>query len=239
MTPRERRTFVLAAVLLLAASLVRWSFGPGRDPPLLPPDSAGVLDTLLAETAGAVADARRRAEPLATGERIDPNRAPAAELDRLPGVGPTVAGAIVEEREEGGGFASMEDIQRVRGIGPALARRMAPHLDLSHRPPSAGRGGAGHGAPLPVGYRRITDPAGKKGDFAPTVAGGRGAPLDLNRATSAELEELRGVGPALAERILALRRKKGTFRRVEELLQVPGIGPVTLERLELQVRAGP
>ena len=47
--------------------------------------------------------------------------------------------------------------------------------------------------------------------------------LNLNTATLAELETLPGVGPVLARRIVDFRQKKGGFRRVEELLVIPGI----------------
>jgi len=47
--------------------------------------------------------------------------------------------------------------------------------------------------------------------------------LNLNTATLMELETLPGVGPVLARRIMEFREKKGGFRRVEELLVIPGI----------------
>ena len=47
--------------------------------------------------------------------------------------------------------------------------------------------------------------------------------LNLNTATLRELETLPGVGPVLARRIIDFREKKGGFRRVEELLVIPGI----------------
>ncbi len=50
---------------------------------------------------------------------LDVNRATAAELDELPGVGPATAAAIVEHRDRNGPFASIEDLLDVRGIGPA------------------------------------------------------------------------------------------------------------------------
>lgn len=56
--------------------------------------------------------------------------------------------------------------------------------------------------------------------------------LDLNSATAAELEELPGIGPELARRIIAYREAHGPFRSVEELLNVPGIGPAILERIQ-------
>jgi competence protein ComEA len=50
---------------------------------------------------------------------ININTATAAELDALPGVGPTTAAAIVQDRAAHGPFRSVDDLGRVRGIGPA------------------------------------------------------------------------------------------------------------------------
>jgi competence protein ComEA len=47
--------------------------------------------------------------------------------------------------------------------------------------------------------------------------------LNLNTATVRELDALPGIGPALARKIVEFREKKGGFKRVEELLAVPGI----------------
>lgn len=55
--------------------------------------------------------------------------------------------------------------------------------------------------------------------------------IDVNRANRAELLQVPGLGPVLAERIEEHRRGKGPFQRVEQLTDVPGIGPATLERI--------
>ena len=47
--------------------------------------------------------------------------------------------------------------------------------------------------------------------------------INLNTATPKQLEALPGIGPALAKRIVAFREKRGRFKRVEELLAIPGI----------------
>ena len=47
--------------------------------------------------------------------------------------------------------------------------------------------------------------------------------LNLNTATPKQLESLPGIGPTLAKRIVEFRAKKGRFKRVEELLAIPGI----------------
>ncbi len=55
--------------------------------------------------------------------------------------------------------------------------------------------------------------------------------VDLNTADKAELLQLDGVGPAMADAILAHRRDRGPFQSVESLTDVHGIGPVTLDKL--------
>ena len=54
---------------------------------------------------------------LAEARQVDVNTADASQLERLPGVGPALARRIVEDREARGAFHSLEDLARVRGIG--------------------------------------------------------------------------------------------------------------------------
>jgi competence protein ComEA len=65
---------------------------------------------------------------------IDVDVASVEELDRLPGIGPALAARIVEDRERLGPFGSLEALERVRGIGPALAGRLRPHVTFSLSP---------------------------------------------------------------------------------------------------------
>jgi len=85
-----------------------------------------------------------------------------------------------------------------------------------------------------VGEPPRPDPA--RGEATAPEAGGPAARVDLNRATLAELDTLPGVGPATATAIIAWRDENGGFRRVDDLLEVPGIGPARLERLRALVR---
>ena len=54
---------------------------------------------------------------LADARQVDVNTADASQLERLPGVGPALARRIVEDRQARGAFRSLEDLSRVRGIG--------------------------------------------------------------------------------------------------------------------------
>jgi competence protein ComEA len=64
----------------------------------------------------------------AAGPRLEINRASAAELERLPGIGPALARRIVAYRDTAGPFQRLEELDRVPGIGPAILARLAPLL---------------------------------------------------------------------------------------------------------------
>lgn len=205
----------VTALLLVAGAGVRILSAPEGSVEWQSGEADTVVVDGLAEVRGdAAAELEReriRSTPLAPGERIDPNRADVLQLERLPRVGPALAERIVAWRENHGRFRSLVDLDSVEGVGPSMLESLAPHLDLpatARRP--ASRRGAGEVAEL----------------------------IDVNRATGKELEVLPGIGPALAERIIASRESDGPFRTVDELQRVAGIGPALLERLRPLVRAG-
>jgi competence protein ComEA len=61
------------------------------------------------------------------------------------------------------------------------------------------------------------------------------APINLNSATAEQLDTLDGVGPATAQKILEYRTQHGGFSSIDDLAQVPGIGPKKLAALKAQV----
>jgi competence protein ComEA len=73
------------------------------------------------------------------------------------------------------------------------------------------------------------------------AAKGRGAakakatatdPINLNAATAAQLQTLPGVGASAAQRILEYRQKNGSFKKIEELMNVKGIGEKSFLKLK-------
>ncbi|HVJ80626.1 MAG TPA: helix-hairpin-helix domain-containing protein [Planctomycetia bacterium] len=59
---------------------------------------------------------------------IDLNSANAIELAHLPGIGPSLAERIIDDRTRNGRYANLDDVQRVKGIGPKLLEKMRPYL---------------------------------------------------------------------------------------------------------------
>ena len=81
--------------------------------------------------------------PLASGERIDLNRASVAELMRLPNVGRKKAEAIAARRSRSP-FRRLEDVLAVKGVSPAWLQKQRPHLVVSATAPAAARPVASH-----------------------------------------------------------------------------------------------
>jgi competence ComEA-like helix-hairpin-helix protein len=216
LTSDEHRALSFIAGLLFLSAAVRLVSLPEA---VAVPGEALDLDGHIAATERLVAEAERMRTPLAPGERIDPNVAPAVELARLPRVGPAVAERIVRDRELHGPFRSAAELARVPGIGPQTVENLAPHLTLPPRDQAA---------PSP--------PVAQSPSRAGAV--GVGSVLDLNRASAAELESLPGIGPSLAARIVAYRDSVGGVESVDALLEVRGVGEATLARIRTLVRAG-
>jgi competence ComEA-like helix-hairpin-helix protein len=217
MSAAELRALLLLLSLGLVGQGVRWWLtrpdqAPGEVQLLaaLPPRSpAAHRDSILA-----------LARPLGPDERVDADRASAAELARLPRVGLALAKRIVADREARGPFGGPSGLDRVPGVGVGLLATIGPHLAFS-------------GPSSPPALLPIT-PTQPGAPDEPASAG----PLDLNVADVSSLDALPGVGPARARAIVEYRLANGPFHAVQELSRVPGIGPAALARLQGRVRVG-
>lgn len=198
MSDADTRALGRTAVLLLVASVARLAWGGPAPAP--PPGGDHVLPGLVEASRALAETEAARTRPLTPGERLDPNRASALELDRLPGVGPAVADALVRSREEAGPFLRPEDLLRVRGVGPSTLARIAPHLDFASSPPRAPSGGG------------VTD-LNRADTLALQALPGVGPALARRIAEARreapfrsvdDLERVRGIGPATLERLRPL-----------------------------------
>lgn len=78
-----------------------------------------------AETAGRALQPAAPASP--TARRVNINTATAAELDLLPGIGPALAGRILDYRASHGPFSTLDDLDGVSGIGPKTIAKLVPY----------------------------------------------------------------------------------------------------------------
>ena len=78
--------------------------------------------------------------------------------------------------------------------------------------------------------------AASSGEAAAGAGGAGQTPVSLNSATAEQLETLDGVGPATAQKILDWRQQHGGFRSIDDLSEVPGIGPKRLAALRPKVQ---
>ncbi|MFN0012089.1 MAG: ComEA family DNA-binding protein [Phycisphaerales bacterium] len=123
--------FFAVGVLASLAALGLW-LGLGRLSTGGPAAEASL--PLDAASAGASVRAPESASPSSVApvagasltSRIDLNAASRVELESLPGIGPALAGRIIESREQFGPFATVESLTRVKGIGPKTLDRLRP-----------------------------------------------------------------------------------------------------------------
>lgn len=59
--------------------------------------------------------------------------------------------------------------------------------------------------------------------------------ININTATQAQLETLSGIGPVIAQRIIAYREQNGRFAQIEDIMLVKGIGQAKFEKVKLKI----
>lgn len=153
---------------------------------------------------------------------LELNAASAAELEQLPHIGAVLAERITAYRDQIGGFSNREQLLEVEGIGEATLYEIYDLLYLENETfpepepePAEAPAPAAEPQPAETAPPATEPPAAA----APAVT----FPLDLNRATAAELEQIPEMQPELAEKIVAFRQQIQAFSSVYELLYVDGM----------------
>ena len=129
--------------------------------------------------------------------------------------------------------ASLQELQTLKGVGPSLAKRIIDYRQ-SH-------GGFSRPDDL-LNVKGIGRSALEKFRAQLTFSGGvsrsassSGGLININTASAQELQRLKGIGPALAKRIVEYRQAHGAFSSPEDLVNVRGIGPATLSKFRSQI----
>ncbi len=91
------------------------------------------------------------------------------------------------------------------------------------------------GAQVVVPRRGQAGPAGSATGSSAGTGGGSTAPVNLNTATAEQLDQLDGVGPSTAQKIVLYRQQHGGFASVGDLDRIPGIGPKKVAALRSKV----
>jgi competence protein ComEA len=121
--------------------------------------------------------------------------------------------------------AGARAIEAIRRAGGATRRADLSGLNLA--------------APLQDGQQVLIPARAPRAPAGAVAAAGTGpaaaGTISLSSATAQDLEALDGIGPTLAARIVEWRTTHGGFASVDQLLEVPGIGPARLEALRARV----
>jgi competence protein ComEA len=231
LSPRAALLLVgVVAVLALAVVVAGWQGGGGGDG-TAEPGVAVVTGAPEAVAAGPSASGSASRSPAAAPPPPAPAVLYVVGAVEHAGVVTVAADArVADALAAAGGATSEADLSRVNLARPVVdgERLYVPRVGETDVPAElpAG-GGAGTGG----------SPSGSAG---PSGSGAGAGPVpevvDLNTADATALESLPGIGPALAERILAWRDEHGGFRSVEDLLEVSGIGEGRFAELQDRVR---
>jgi competence protein ComEA len=134
-TPDERRALIALGGLLALGLLVRVAV---REPLPSPGGGDSLLVVLAAQGESAAIDSAGTPPPgLVEEGLIRINEAGLEDLMRLPRVGPSLAGRILEARASAGPFRTVRDLRRVKGIGPKTAALLEPCVSFEIAEPAA------------------------------------------------------------------------------------------------------
>jgi competence protein ComEA len=131
-------------------------------------------------------------------------------------------------------------LERAGGVGRKADRaavNLAAKLTDGQQVFVPGRGASGAGAAGASPSAGSGAASGAAGGSAASASGAAspGARISLSSATQAQLEQLDGIGPALAQRIIDYREQNGGFKSIDQLQEVSGIGEKRFEALKDRV----
>ncbi len=177
-------------------------------------------------------------ETLKSVRPININTAGYEELQQITGVGPAIAGRIIDYRQGNTPFCAVEEIQNVSGIGPKTFLKIREEIIV---------GGVGPCPEEPEEEERQDValpppplPVDRSGGEAPDSEPETDIPgkININTAENEELQGITGVGPVIAGRIIDYRNVRGPFLKIEDIKSVRGIGDKTFEKMKGEITVG-
>lgn len=150
--------------------------------------------------------------------RFDPNTIDSEGWQAL-GLSPKQAQSIVNYRNKGGKFYKPEDLQRMYTIAPATYKRLLPYVEIENQNQA---------------YAKKDFQYEKKEYIKKALV-----IVEINQADSAGLDQIKGIGPAFAARILKYRTRLGGFHKKEQLMEVYGLDSLKYEEIKDQISVNP
>ena len=146
---------------------------------------------------------------------FDPNLVTAAQLQQMKLPDATIK-SLLGYRSKGGVFRKPEDIQKLYGLSQELSFQLIPYITISD---SFKR--KEYNSKLPSKYD--------------TLLAFNRYPIEINTADSASLVFLKGVGPILAQKIIAYRNRLGGYFNTDQLLDIYGLSSETILQIKDQI----
>ncbi|MFB6355598.1 MAG: helix-hairpin-helix domain-containing protein [bacterium] len=145
--------------------------------------------------------------------RVDINQDPVSELTEVPYISKEIAQRIVNYRRRRGVFRNAMDLARIKGLGRGNIVKFLDKITLSGQLPQI-------------------DPERFKSEEESKTSSESSGLINVNTASSSELQKIDGVGPSTAQSIISYRDKHGGIKDLKDMQNVSGIGPATAEDMK-------
>lgn len=205
---------VLVGLILAANHLIFYFEKPGK----IDPDKFQKLIALLEEK-----DRRAEKSSEAYLFAFDPNSIDSIRLDSLH-LPFYVKRNLLNYRSKGGRFYKASDFRKIYGMNDSIFDTIRPYIQIAEEHKERFKPQVERERPPEPQEHREQLPDKQESEA-------RREPIEINAATAEELKELRGIGEVLSVRIVKYRQLLGGFSRLNQLHEVYGLKPETIENI--------